>query len=72
MENGKSQQDRSGRDRQHDADRVNDAVGDELGSRIMEAPGERNFDTQGCFTPFDTLHALRHMSKPGGKFKSQV
>ncbi len=44
--------------RQHDADRVNDAVGNELGPRIVEAPGERDFDTQGCFTPFDTPGAL--------------
>ena len=59
MEDGKSEQDRSGRYRQHDADRVNDAVGYELGSRIVEAPGERNLDTQGCFTPFDTLQRVQ-------------
>ena len=43
MEGGKGEQDRSGRDRQHDADRVDDAVGDQLGARIVEAPGRTGY-----------------------------
>jgi hypothetical protein len=42
MEGGERQQRRSGCYRQHDADGVDDAVGDHFGARIVPAPDERD------------------------------
>ena len=41
---GEREQRRAGGDRQHDADRMNDAVGDDLGARIVEAAPEGDVD----------------------------
>jgi len=43
MEGRERKEGGAGRDRQHDADRVNGAVGDHFGTRIVPAPHERHF-----------------------------